>query len=435
MNGSRAIRGGGDVGRRTCGPLSVVVLLLALLLLPAAGRGDDDHGGVGTGLQRRVGIACQDTDLRAILRALAGEAGINLILSGDVPAATVSLNFQDISIESAMKAILASHKLGLIAEDEVYRVVKAEEVVARGEDLVTEFIPFNYGKGGDIMPQLEGLLSERGRLRCDARTNTLVVRDQPGQIAAVREMLAVLDVPTPQVMIDARIVMAESKAVHELGIQWGGSWTDQRGNDTTYTAAGSVEGGSFADTAINLPVPSAASALTFGISKLDSYSFNVRLSALEEMDRIRILSNPRVMVLDNHQAKIGQGKEIPYVSSDVDNPDTEFKEAELSLVVTPHVTRNGEITLELEINNDSQGENTAQGEPIINTQNVNTTLLVHDGETAAIGGIILANNVKESDGVPVVSRLPLLGNLFKHKMDEDSRSELMVFITPTVVKR
>jgi type IV pilus assembly protein PilQ len=410
------------------------MLLVLLLLLPAAGRAGDGKEDAGTGLQRRVGIACQDTDLRTILRALAGEAGINLILSGDVPAASVSLNFQDISVEAAMKAILASHKLGLIAEDGVYRVVKAEEVVARGEDLVTEFIPLNYSKGSDVMPQLEGLLSERGRLRCDARTNTLVVRDQPGQIAEIRKMLTILDVPTPQVMIDARIVMAESKAVSELGIQWGGSWSDQRGNKT-YTVAGSAEGGSFSDTAINLPVPSAASALTFGISKLDSYSFNVRLSALEEMDRIRILSNPRVMVLDNHRAKIGQGKEIPYVSSDVDNPDTEFKEAELSLVVTPHVTRNGEITLELEINNDSQGENTAQGEPIINTQNVNTTLLVHDGETAAIGGIILANNVNENDGVPVVSRLPLLGNLFKHKMDEDSRSELMVFITPTVVKR
>ncbi len=246
-----------------------------------------------------------------------------------------------------------------------------------------------------------------------------------------------LDIPTAQVMIEARIVTIANKAIKELGIQWGGMYTGKfgSGDRKTVNIGGSAAGGNFDNTMINLPTPAASSALTFGISKLNSFAFNVRLSALEQKDLVNTLSNPRVMVLDNHKAKIGQGKEIPYKSADVDNPDTEFKEAELSLEVVPHVTKNGEITLELEISNDSQGENTEQGEPIINTQNVNTTLLIKDGETAVIGGIVLDNTIKQKDGVPGVSKIPFFGRLFQHDVNNVERGELVVFITPTIIKR
>ncbi|MBN2331967.1 MAG: type IV pilus secretin PilQ [Deltaproteobacteria bacterium] len=414
----------------------LLILLLATGFLQWSAVAAEDGLPVDP-LQKRITLECRETGLQDILRALAAEAGINLILGAEVPAATVSLNFHDISIEGAMGAILASHNLGVIREKEVYRVVNVDEIVELGEDLTTEYISLNYSKAVDVVAQVESLLSSRGRLRADSRTNTLMVRDTPSYIEQVRQLLAVLDIPTPQVMIEARIVTASNKAVKELGIQWGGSYSDTfgSGNRKTFSAGGSTDAGSFADTAINLPTPAASSAITFGISKLDSFSFNVRLTALEEKDMIKTLSNPRVMVLDNHRAKIGQGKEIPYKSSDVDNPDTEFKEAELSLEVVPHVTKNGEITLELQIKNDSQGENTGQGEPIINTQNVNTTLLIQDGATAVIGGIILSNNIQQKDGVPGLSRVPLFGNLFKHDLDDVDQGELIVFITPTIVKR
>jgi len=388
-------------------------------------------------LQKKISLECRETGLQDILRALAAEAGINLILGAEVPSATVSLNFQEISIEGAMNAILASHNLGMIRDEEVYRVVKADEIIELGEDLVTEYLPLNYSKGADVTLQLEPLLSKRGKLRADGRTNILMVRDTPSHLQQIRQLLEVLDIPTAQVMIEARIVSITNKAIKELGIQWGGMYTGKfgSGNTKTVNIGGSAAGGSFDNTMINLPVPAASSALTFGISKLNSFAFNVRLSALEQKDLVNTLSNPRVMVLDNHKAKIGQGKEIPYKSADVDNPDTEFKEAELSLEVVPHVTKNGEITLELEISNDSQGENTEQGEPIINTQNVNTTLLIKDGETAVIGGIVLDNTIKQKDGVPGVSKIPLFGKLFQHDVKNVERGELVVFITPTIIKR
>ncbi|MEA2109465.1 MAG: type IV pilus secretin PilQ [Pseudomonadota bacterium] len=388
-------------------------------------------------LQKKISLECRETGLQDILRALAAEAGINLILGAEVPSATVSLNFHEISIEGAMNAILASHDLGMIRDKEVYRVVKADEIIELGEDLVTEYIPLNYSKGADVSPQLEPLLSKRGKLRADGRTNILMVRDTPSHLQQIRQLLEVLDIPTSQVMIEARIVTIANKAIKELGIQWGGMYTGNfgSGDRKTLNIGGSAAGGSFDNTMINLPTPAASSALSFGISKLNSFAFNVRLSALEQKDLVNTLSNPRVMVLDNHKAKIGQGKEIPYKSADVDNPDTEFKEAELSLEVVPHVTKNGEITLELEISNDSQGENTEQGEPIINTQNVNTTLLIKDGETAVIGGIVLDNTIKQKDGVPGVSKIPLFGKLFQHDVKNMERGELVVFITPTIIKR
>ncbi|RLB65400.1 MAG: hypothetical protein DRH04_10520 [Deltaproteobacteria bacterium] len=385
-------------------------------------------------LQKKISLECRETGLQDILRALAAEAHINLILAAEVPSTTVSLNFQEITIEGAMNAILASNNLGMIREKEVYRVVKADEIVEMGEDLVTEYIPLNYSKGSDVAPQLESLLSKRGKLRADERTNIIMVRDTPGHLRQIRQLLEVLDIPTAQVMIEARIVTIANKAIKELGIQWGGYYSDTFGSDKTMTIGGSAASLRMDSAVINLPTPAATSALTFGISKLNSFAFNLRLSALEQKNLVKTLSNPRVMVLDNHKAKIGQGKEIPYKSADVDNPDTEFKEAELSLEVMPHVTKNGEITLELEINNDSQGENTEQGEPIINTQNVNTTLLIKDGETAVIGGIVLDNTIKQNDGVPGVSKIPLFGKLFQHDVNNAERGELVVFITPTIIK-
>ena len=386
-------------------------------------------------LQKKISLECRETGLQDILRALAAEAGINLILGAEVPSATVSLNFHEISIEGAMNAILASHNLGMIQDKEVYRVVKADEIIELGEDLVTEYIPLNYSKGADVSPQLEPLLSKRGKLRADGRTNILMVRDTPTHLQQIRQLLEVLDIPTAQVMIEARIVTIANKAIKELGIQWGGSYRNKFDGDKTLTIGGSAASIRFDNMAVNLPTPAATSALTFGISKLNSFAFNIRLSALEQKNLVKTLSNPRVMVLDNHKAKIGQGKEIPYKSADVDNPDTEFKEAELSLEVVPHVTKNGEITLELEISNDSQGENTEQGEPIINTQNVTTTLLIKDGETAVIGGIVLDNTIKQNDGVPGVSHIPLFGKLFQHDVNNVERGELVVFITPTIIKR
>ncbi|MBW1645612.1 MAG: type IV pilus secretin PilQ [Deltaproteobacteria bacterium] len=387
------------------------------------------------GLRKRISLECRETGLRDILRALAAEAGINLILGAEVPADNVSLNFNDITIEAALNAILASRGLGMFRDREVYRVVKAEEIIKRGEDLVTEYMYLNYSNATKVIPQLQALLSERGSLRADERTNMLMVRDLPANIKNIRGLLKVLDIPTQQVMIDARIVVAAKKAVKELGVQWGGAYRNVfGGGKKTFTVGGSAASLQMADALINLPTPAASSAVTFGISKLNSYTFNVRLSALEGKDLVKILSNPRVMVLDNHRAKIGQGKEIPYKSADVDNPDTEFKEAELSLEVTPHITQKGDITLELLIRNDSQGENTPSGEPIIDTQNIDTTLLIGNGETVVIGGIISANNIKQKDGVPVFSKIPLVGGFFKHKRDEDAYGELLVFITPTIIK-
>ena len=157
-------------------------------------------------LQKKISLECRETGLQDILRALAAEAGINLILGAEVPSATVSLNFHEISIEGAMNAILASHNLGMIQDKEVYRVVKADEIIELGEDLVTEYIPLNYSKGADVSPQLEPLLSKRGKLRADGRTNILMVRDTPTHLQQIRQLLEVLDIPTAQVMIEARIV-------------------------------------------------------------------------------------------------------------------------------------------------------------------------------------------------------------------------------------
>jgi type IV pilus assembly protein PilQ len=310
-----------------------------------------------------------------------------------------------------------------------------------------EILKVNFATASEIAPRLQTVLSDRGSIDTDERTNTVIVTDIPKHLGLIRDMLQQLDTPIKQVLIEAKIVKMESNAVKDIGIQWGGVWANNSGG-TYYGVTGSglgptglpavtpgADGAPTVDSgyAVNMPALGATSGLGLIFGKVNKFNLNLRLSALQNRHRAQILSSPKVLALDNHQARIGQGLEIPYETTSDEGTTTEFKKAELSLEVTPHITNNNNVSMDVSINKDSIGQQTSDG-PAINTQNVQTTLLLFNGETAVVGGIIERDDSKDVDKVPGLSSLPLIGDLlFKHKHDNIKQTELLIFLTPTVV--
>ncbi|MBN2231334.1 MAG: type IV pilus secretin PilQ [Deltaproteobacteria bacterium] len=404
-----------------------------------------------------VTVDFKEADLQNVFRFFADIKNLNVIMRDDVKG-SVTLKLKNVPWRQAFDIVLKTHDLGMERDGNVIRIApqsrfRAEkELLAQQkkaevqlEDTRMEILKVNFATAGEIAPRLQTVLSDRGSTDTDERTNSVIVTDIPRHIKLARDMLDQLDMPIKQVLIEAKIVKLESSAVRDIGIQWGGVWADHS-NDTYYGVSGSgvgstgmptvtPEGGPIIDSgyAVNLPASGATSGLGLIFGKVNLFNLNVRLSALKNRNRAQILSAPKVLALDNHQARIGQGLEIPYQTTSDEGTTTEFKKAELSLEVTPHITNNNNVSMDVSINKDSIGQQTSDG-PAINTQNVETTLLLFNGETAVVGGIIERDDSKDVGEVPGLSNLPLVGDfLFKHKYDKTSQTELLIFLTPTVV--
>jgi type IV pilus assembly protein PilQ len=306
-------------------------------------------------------------------------------------------------------------------------------------------------------------LTERGRVNVDERTNTLIVRDIVDNLDDVEELIRTLDTPTPQVLIEARIVEATSQYSRSVGIQWGGdvSMSTATGNPTgfafpsTVGFAGGASGGEtptqglspFTNSIpqpnfiVNMPAVTGAGeggAIGLTLGSLDgNVNLNVRLSAAESSGTVRIISSPRILTLDNHEASIAQGTMIPYSQVSAQGVQTAFQQARLSLTVLPHVTSDGAVAMHVNVTRDEPdfSNTSARGDPTILQRQAETELLVMDGHTAVIGGIYTRNSSRSVSQVPFFGDIPILGLLFQTRAVRDQRNEMLIFLTPRIVNR
>jgi len=424
---------------------------------------------------RRIDLDFKDADIHNILRLLSEVGGVNVVTADNV-GGTVTIRMRDVPWDQALDVVLQAKSLGMVRQGNLLRVAplaqleqEREAAIARQKQqqqlapLETRLVPVSYATAQNIQPRVRELLTERGSVSVDNRTNMLIVRDIVGQLDDVEDLVRNLDTQTPQVLIESRIVEASSSYSRDIGIQWGGAavMSSATGNPTglRFPSDIGVAGGVPVDNAptqglspfngtvnnpnfaVNLPAVTGNGAggalgLTMG-SLSGAVNLNVRLSAAEAAGSVRIISSPRVLTLDNNEASISQGTLIPFSQVSAQGVNTAFQEAKLELNVTPHVTSDGAVAMDVKItrNEPDFGRVGANGDPTILEREAVTQLLVDDGDTAVIGGIYTRNTGRNVDQVPFLGDIPVLGVFFKRRRFREDRNELLIFLTPRIVNR
>ncbi|KXO09413.1 type IV pilus secretin PilQ [Marinobacter excellens] len=408
----------------------------------------------------KLSLNFQDIEVRSVLQLIADFTGLNLVAS-DTVGGSITLRLQNVPWDQALDLILKTKGLDKRQIGNVLLVAPAEEIAARERlELETnkqiaelapvrlDIIQVNYAKAGDIVALIradEELISSRGFVSSDVRTNTISVRETQQKLEEIRRLVGTWDVPVRQVSIEARIVRAQNNVSEELGVRWGaqGRATADGGSDNIIIGgsqgglAGISPSGPLSlpsDLNVDLGVTRAgSSSVALGYIGTD-FLLDLELSAFETDGRAEVVSQPRVVTADRQSASIKSGEEIPYqeaTSSGATN--VEFKEAVLSLEVTPQITPDDKIIMDLVVNQDSRGEVTA-GIPSINTNSVTTQVLVANGETVVLGGIFQSEVATQTTKTPFLGDIPYLGRLFKRTEHIDERSELLIFVTPKIIK-
>jgi len=430
-------------------------------------------GGKYTG--RRIDLDFKDADIHNILRLLADVGKVNIVTADDV-SGSVTIKMKNVPWDQALDVVLQAKNLGMVRTGNLIRVAKADALEKEREMAIakkkqelelapieTRLIPVSYANATDLAAKAHDLKSPRGSITIDERTNVLIVRDVAGNLDQIEALVHSLDTQTPQVLIEARIVEATSRYLRDVGIQWGGDATmsTATGNPTGLTfpsRIGMIGGASDTQTptaglspttnlipnpnfAVNLPSTvgtGQGGALGLSLGSINNIvNLNVRLSAAETNGMLRIISSPRILTLDNREATISQGTMIPFSQISAQGVQTTFQEAKLALVVKPHVTADGSIAMHVRINRDEPDFNqtSARGDPTILKRQAETDLLVPDGSTVVIGGIFTRNTGRSIDQVPFFGSIPIIGVLFQRRRASDTRSELVIFITPRIVNR
>ncbi|MEE9492879.1 MAG: type IV pilus secretin PilQ [Gammaproteobacteria bacterium] len=419
----------------------------------------------------RLSLNFQDIEVRSILQLLADFTGTNIVVS-DAVSGNLTLRMQNVPWDQALDIVLKSKGLAKRQNGNVMLIAPTEEVAAREkleleslkqiEELApvySDFIQVNYAKASDLSTLLtsggNSMLSDRGSVSIDDRTNVLLVQDTAEKLEQIRALVKRLDIPVRQVLIESRIVLANDDFAKDLGIQFGLSRTSRYDNDHFYSIGGTRPGrtefgndGSEGSAgivtgfgvdgveglAVNLPVVNAAGSLGLAIGRLGSHLLQLELSAMQAEDRGEVISSPRVITSNQHEALIQQGVEIPYQeASSSGATSVSFKEAVLELRVTPQITPDNRIIMDLKVSKDNVGV-VFNNIPSINTRNVETQVLVDNGETLVLGGIYEQERGKETDRVPFFGDLPGLGWLFKTERNVNKKSEMLIFVTPKIIE-
>lgn len=419
----------------------------------------------------KLSLNFQNIEVRAVLQLIADFTGLNLVASDTVQGG-ITLRLQNVPWDQALDIVMKTKGLSKRQMGSVLLIAPSAEIAAREKSeldavrqveevapLITEYIQLKYAKAAVLKQKLltsaQGLLSERGTAVVDERTNTLLMKDTASSIEKVREVINMLDVPVRQVLIEARIVVAATNVGKELGVKWGGAGFKNNGSTANYwggkqqtiTEGNQILFGGTGATGnlsgINLSTAnmvnfgatnSAASSFAIGYQTAD-FLLDLELSAIETDGRAEIVSQPRVITADGQTASIESGKEIPYQeASSSGATSVSFKPAVLKLEVTPQITPDDRIIMDLVINQDSVGEVTVTGVPTIDTNSVQTQVLVDNGETVVLGGIFRSEEINTINKTPFFGDLPLIGALFRYNNHSSEKSELLVFITPRLVK-
>ncbi len=444
---------------------------------------------------KKISLDFQDIEVRRVLQLLADFTGINMV-AADTVQGNITLRLKDVPWDQALDIILKSKNLdkrrngNVIWIAPVSELIKAEEEEAKAiaqsvklAPLQTEYIQLNYAKAADIEKLItEGknasnsrsgsntssgtdplgdsvgsLLSPRGTVSVDPRTNTLIINDTSAKIDQIRQMIDLLDVSVKQVMIEARIVRATTDFTKEMGVKWGilsqGITNNNHllvgGSDTTLwnlrepekdddTGGWKYEIERPQNLNVDLGVTSAgASRIAFGLISLSDFMLDLELSALQADGYGEVISTPKILTADKQNAKVASGTQIPYQSSEGGGVNavstTEFIDATLSLDVTPSITPDGKVQMQLNITSDSPGTATPTGQLTINKNAVNTNVLVDNGETVVLGGIFEQQTANSQTKVPFLGDIPYIGRLFRKDVKSENKRELLIFVTPRIV--
>jgi type IV pilus assembly protein PilQ len=424
-----------------------------------------------------ISLDFKDGDLQDIFRLFADISGLNIVVNPGV-SGKVTLKLNEVPWDQALDLILKANGLGYTLEGNVIRIAplaalqneeqqrrKLAEERALAGDLASLTTRISYAKADALADVLRkaGALSARGSLNVDPRTNTLIINDLPAYLEKAKELIATLDLPTRQVEIEARIVVTSRNFTRDLGIQWGFNQvnTPQFGNTTGLTFPNSMilngqavpaTGGLPADQsgqasnagigtagrgyAVNLPAAGFNSAIGISLGNiLGSFNLDAALTALERQGRGRLLSTPKITTQNNQAAEIKQGVQIPIQTVANNTVTVSFQDAVLTLKVTPQITEAGTVILTVDVqNNSADFANLVNGIPPINTQSAKTQVLVRDGATAVIGGIYQSNEQTSQNQTPFLGHVPILGYLFRNRFVTSTNNELLLFITPRIIK-
>ena len=424
----------------------------------------------------RLTLNFQDIDVRSVLQLLADTSGQNIVVSDSV-AGNLTLRLQNVPWDQALDIVLRTKGLDKRRQDNVIIIGPTEELASREKaelaahkevqelsPVRSEFLQVNYAKVSDLAKLIkstnakESMLSARGSLAIDDRTNTLLVQDTAERLADIRRLVATLDVPIKQVLIEARIVVVSDTFERDLGAQLGITTSGSAGANlfsvsgtaaATDAIVGSAASGATSTTAltsaslanryqVNLPASNINGS--FGVSLLSgSHLLDLQLSAAENEGKSETISSPRVITANQKQATIMQGVEIPYQESASSGATTtQFKNAVLSLKVTPLITPDNRVVMDIDVSDDTVGAQvtsaTGGSVPSIDTRQILTQVLVNDGQTVVLGGILETTRSKSDTKVPFLADIPWLGNLFKSTININNKTELLIFITPKILR-
>jgi type IV pilus assembly protein PilQ len=424
---------------------------------------------------RRINIDLKDADIHNVLRLLADTGHVNVVTADDV-GGTITIRMVNVPWDQVLDVVLQAKGLGMVRTGNLIRVAKLDQLQKERElklaamkqeyeltPLETRLIPISYATADELQQRAKELLSPRGSIAVDERTNVLIARDIGANLNYIEELIRSLDTQTAEVLIEARIVEATSKYQRDVGIQWGGdsTFSAATGNPTgvAFPSSVGVTGGNYDNNtptaglspftrnvptpnfAVNLPAAvgtGSGGALGVTLGSIDNtLNLALRLSALESSGLVRIVSSPKIMVLDNKEARINQGTLIPFAQVSALGVQTTFQEAKLQLLVRPHVTADGGVAMHIKLNRDEPDftQTSPRGDPTILKREAETDLLIIDGHTAVIGGIYTRNTGRNLDQIPFFGDIPIIGVLFQRRRAADSRGELLIFITPHIVNR
>jgi type IV pilus assembly protein PilQ len=415
----------------------------------------------------RLSLNFQNIEVRAVLQLIADFTGLNMVAS-DTVSGNLTLRLKNVPWDQALDIILKTKGLAMRRTGNVILIAPTEEIAAREKleleaqkqieelaPLRSEFIQVNYAKAATLATLLKAeensLMTDRGRVSVDERTNILLVRDTADAINSIRELVATLDIPVRQVLIESRIVIADDSFNRDLGVRFGVSYqwninsprtqgniggglggnTDFGG---TVGSGDSLSSGGTQNLLVDLPIGSPASAIKFAVVSIPDFILQLELQALQFEGRGEVISNPRVVTANQKEATIEQGTEIPFQeASSSGATSTSFKKAVLSLKVTPQITPDDRVIMDLAINQDTVGQEFS-GIPSVDTRSIVTQVLVDNGDTVVLGGIYEQTKREDVQKVPFFGDLPYLSWLFKTTSIRDDKKELLIFVTPKILK-
>lgn len=398
---------------------------------------------------RFFSIEVREAELSDVLRALAQQSGLNVILGSGI-AGKVTLSFKQITFKDALEVILRANGLGYTIRNNVVWIDSQENIAKVGDELdetSIEVMRLNYADPSNVANQVKALLSEKGSVQPDKRTNSLIVKDTNKKITEIKKLIEALDIQLAQVIIEARIVEASTTFVKQLGVRWGGSY-NSGGTDNVSVGGTSL----FTDVLtsgeniiVDVPATSPTSAIGFVLGGISNdLILDIELSAAERNGDLTIISQPRIATLNNQTATIHSG--LTYnvkisqtlVSQTTTSTSTDQLQevvTGIDLTVTPHITSDGFVILDIKTEkSEPDFSHTVDGIPGIIEKSASTNVIVKDGETVVIGGLYKSTASSQNDSVPVLKNIPFLGWLFKSHEETKENEELLVFITPTIVR-